>query len=164
MPGFTDQLEAILPDLWRYAFSLLRDRDGADDLVQDSVERMLRKRPLWQSSRALRPWAFAILRNIYRNQCRDGARRMALPLEAAATLGEPPQAEGRLDLAETVARIAALPEDQREALLLVVAGGLSYKEAAQVLDIPMGTLMSRLSRARRRLAAEPVRPSLRSVS
>lgn len=169
MFGFSQKLEAILPDLWRYAYSLTRDRDRADDLVQDCVERALRKRSLWQSSRALKPWAMKILLNIYRTDCQVAGRRSFVPLDDASgpALQVAPNAEARLELSQVSARIDRLPADQRDALLLVVLGGVSYAEAAEILDIPQGTLMSRISRARKRLSEDTERsvpaPHLRSV-
>lgn len=150
MADFEDQIRACLPDLWRYAYSLTRNRDQADDLVQDCAERALKKRHLWDPSGSLRGWLATILLNIRRNQLRSGLVRKpaepldALPFEPAAT----ETLSGRLDLQDTLRALARLPEEQRDALTIVVLAGLSYKEAADTLDIPVGTLMSRISRAR----------------
>lgn len=153
MKQFKQQLQACLPDLWRYAFALCRDRTLADDLVQDCAERALRKHALWQQEGELKPWLMKMLLNLYRNQLRTQSRRPRLvamddiTVEPAATEA----LEGKLALAQTARAIQTLPQEQREALLMVVLGGVSYKQAAEALDVPMGTLMSRLGRARAKL-------------
>ncbi len=169
MRDFEAELNACLPDLWRYAMSLSRDRDAADELVQDCLERAWRKRWMWQRSRPLKPWLMKILLNLWRNHLRRGRAvtvdHATLQETLPAVLATP---EERLHLAEVTREIARLPVDQREALLLVVVGGLSYGDAADALGIPAGTLMSRLSRARARLrkAAEvaTARNKIRSVT
>jgi RNA polymerase sigma-70 factor (ECF subfamily) len=169
MSDFATELETCLPDLWRYALSLTRDRDLADDIVQDCLERAWRKRLLWRSSRPLKPWLMKVLLNTYRNHLRRHRLRAVSSDEMAADLVPAVIAtpEERLHAAEITARVTQLPDDQREALLLVVVGGLSYADAAGALGIPQGTLMSRLSRARARLRTEPeergARPKIRSV-
>lgn len=171
MSDFATELEICLPDLWRYAMSLTRDRDLADDIVQDALERAWRKRWLWRASQPIKPWLMKILLNTWRNHLRRAPTRAAaqaveLTPEIAPALVATP--EERLHAAEVTARVATLPGDQREALLLVVVGGMSYAEAAATLDIPRGTLMSRLSRARARLREEPAatqaRQKIRSVT
>jgi len=153
MKPFQLQLQACLPDLWRYAFSLCRDRALADDLVQDCAERALRKQALWQQEGELKPWLMRMLLNIFRNQLRSQNRRPRLvaldemTVEPAATEA----LEKKLHLAQTARAMQELPDDQREALLMVVLGGVSYRQAAEALDVPMGTLMSRLGRARAKL-------------
>ncbi len=151
MGDFLDEMTACVPALRRYAHALTRNADRADDLVQDCLERAIRKRRLWRPTGPLRAWLFRMLLNLYRNDLR-GRRRQeaaALPIEnLAAEPATPPAQPGRIALAEMERAIAALPEDQREALLLVVLDGMSYAEAAAVLEIPAGTLMSRLGRAR----------------
>jgi len=153
MDTFQDHLEAALPDLWRYAFALTRDHARADDLVQDCAERALRKRRLWKPSGPLKPWLMRIMLNIFRNDLRTPAtRRTLIPVdEMADHIAAPDQLDDQLQLSATMRAIDVLPKDQREALLLVVLGGLSYTDAAGALDIPIGTLMSRLGRARKRL-------------
>lgn len=160
MRSFQTSLEACLPDLWRYAYSLCFDKARADDLVQDCAERALRKRQMWDPSRPLKPWLMVILLNIHRNTRRRDTFLRLVPEDDAPTTAAPATTEARLDLADTARAIQMLPPEQRDALLLVVIGGLSYKEAAETLDIPAGTLMSRIGRARRNLrhmtAADPV--------
>ncbi len=153
MPEFRSQLQDCLPDLWRYAYALTRDRNMADDLVQDCAERALRKRDLWKQTGALKPWLMKMLLNLYRNQLRTQSRRPQLV--AMDDMHHDPAAPDALDqklaLSQTARAIKKLPDDQREALLLIVLGGVSYKQAAVALNVPLGTLMSRLGRARAKL-------------
>lgn len=167
MPGFLDDIETSIPALRRYARALTGNADRADDLVQDCLERAITKQSLWRPVGPLRPWLFKIMINLHRNEWRR--RRGSPEPEALDTLPfEPasPASQGaRLALAETAAALDRLPADQREALLLVVLEGMSYAEAAGALDIPVGTLMSRIGRAREalRAMADGTGPKLRSV-
>ena len=167
MSALLDEIEGHVPALRRYARALTHDTDLADDLVQDSLERAIRKRDLWRPSGSLRAWLFRILLNVYRNDLRTRRRIHAVtPLGAPrAEAGVPAAQHTRLALAETARAMQALPNEQREALLLVAVEGMSYAEAAAVLDIPSGTLMSRLARARAALrrATEEGPPRLRTV-
>jgi RNA polymerase sigma-70 factor (ECF subfamily) len=147
-------IEAEIPRLRRFALALTRDRETADDLVQDCIARAL---AAWATRRgddaALRPWLFAILHNRWRSrQQREWARPDRVSLEDT---GDGPETSGgqweRLELRDLDAALARLPEDQRALLLLVGIEGLSYEEAARVQGIPLGTVMSRLARARDRL-------------
>lgn len=150
MTQFLDEIEGNVPALRRYARALTRNADRADDLVQDCIERAIRKQSLWQPTGTLKSWLFRILLNLYRNELRV-ARRRGEHVAVETLLIEPsvaPAQPGRIALAEMARAIDALAVDQREALLLVVLEGLSYADAAGVLGIPMGTLMSRLGRAR----------------
>jgi RNA polymerase sigma-70 factor (ECF subfamily) len=155
MQQFLDEIEGSVPALRRYARALTRNADRADDLVQDCIERAIRKQALWQPTGSLQSWLFRMLLNIYRNDLRHQRRRSdQTPLDTM--LVEPavaPAQPGRIALAEIARAIDTLATEQREALLLVVLEGLSYSEAAEVLSIPMGTLMSRLGRARAALRA-----------
>jgi len=147
---FLDEIESHVPALRRYARALARNADRADDLVQDCIERAIRKQALWKPTGSLKSWLFRILLNLYRNELRT-ARRHGEHVPVETLLVEPaiaPAQPGRIALAEMARAIDALAAEQREALLLVVLEGLSYAEAADVLAIPMGTLMSRLGRAR----------------
>ena len=168
MVSFHQQLQDSLPDLWRYAFALTRDRVRADDLVQDCAERALRKRALWLPGRPLKPWLMKMLLNILRNDHARGQGRVMVAFEEEMAESRPLiDTEGRLELAATARAVARLPQEQREALLLVAVGGLDYNDAAKALSIPVGTLMSRLSRARGRLRqwrAEGETPNVRSIS
>jgi RNA polymerase sigma-70 factor, ECF subfamily len=165
---FLDEIEGCIPALRRYARALTRDADRADDLVQDCIERAIRKRRLWSPTGPLRAWLFKMLLNIYRNDIRQRRRRgEQVPLEAMLVEPAVPAPQpGRIALAEMARAVDSLPVDQREALLLVVLEGASYHEAAGILGIPAGTLMSRLGRARaalRALTGAHDEPRLRTV-
>ena len=168
MTQFLDEIEAAVPALRRYARALTRDTDRADDLVQDCLERAIRKRSLWRPTGPLQAWLFRILLNIHRNNARTLRRRGdhialdAMPIEPSTPATQP----GRVALAELGRALDTLPLEQREALLLVVLDGASYTEAAAILAIPAGTLMSRLGRARaalRTLTGNTEEPRLRTV-
>lgn len=168
MSEFLSEIEACVPALRRYARALTRNADAADDLVQDCLERAIARRGLFRPQGPVRAWLFTILLNLYRNGLRANRRRgemVALDDIPAEPLTPAPQ-PGHMALAETARAIDALPLDQKEALLLIVLEGVSYAEAAGILDIPQGTLMSRLSRARaalRSAAGVPGEAYLRTV-
>jgi RNA polymerase sigma-70 factor, ECF subfamily len=165
---FLDEIEESVPALRRYARSLTRNADRADDLVQDCLERAIRKQSLWRPTGSLRSWLFRILLNLYRNELRTSRRRGEhVPVETL--LVEPavaPAQPGRIALSEMARAIDTLAAEQREALLLVVLDGMSYADAAETIGIPIGTLMSRLGRARaalRNLTGSGDEPRLRTV-
>lgn len=137
--------------LRRYARALTGDRAAADDLVQDTLERALSRFHLWRQGSDLRAWLFTIMHNVYVNQIRSRMRHQheALdePAADAVRAHEPDWAELR-DIDDALAK---LPDDQRAVVLLVGLEQFTYEEAARVLDIPIGTVMSRLSRGRERL-------------
>lgn len=165
---FLDEIAASVPALRRYARALTRDADRADDLVQDCLERAIDKQRLWAPTGPLQAWLFKILLNLYRNDTRRERRRgVHVPIDALVVEPAVPAPQpGRIALAEMSRALDTLPADQREALLLVVLEGVSYEEAATILGIPAGTLMSRLSRARAALRAKTGAsegPRLRSV-
>lgn len=142
-----DEIEAAIPSLRRYAHALTGNRDSADDLVQDCLERALARRADFRAEGPVRAWLFRILVNRHR----DLIRRNPVALMAVEDIpeqGRPGGQEGHLALREVQSAIARLPTDQRHVLLLVALEGLSFDEAASLLDIPRGTLMSRLARAR----------------
>lgn len=153
MSDFLAEIERSVPSLRRYARALLRDRDLADDLVQDCLERALSRRHLWRPNGTTRGWLFTILHNLYANDMRRRAARPGpLPIEAVeAGLGYPAEQADRLAARDTIQALMLLPVEQRQVILLVALEGLSYKEVAELLDIPIGTVMSRLSRGRERL-------------
>ena len=154
---FTDSLIAALPSLRRFALSLARQPDIADDLVQITVERALAARDRYDPTTPLGAWLFRILRNAFIDMTRRtrtrGTETDIFAVPEAATVDGPRDTEARVMLAQTMAAMRDLPEDQRAILTLVCMEDLSYAEAAHALDIPVGTVMSRLSRARRALAA-----------
>lgn len=168
MSQVLDEIEECVPALRRFARALTHDADHADDLVQNCLERAIRKRGLWRPSGSVRSWVFRILVNIHRNELRRSRRTpAALPLDLV-TGPEPAAPEiqpARLALAETARAMQALSLEQRQVLLLVAVEEMSYVEAAAALSIPVGTLMSRLARARAalRVLTETDAPRLRSV-
>jgi RNA polymerase sigma-70 factor (ECF subfamily) len=159
--AFRSSLQAAIPALRRYARALTRDAETADDLVQDTLVRALRSEHLFHEGN-VRSWLYTILTNLNRNRLRTLARRPALsPIEEGDAAMSGPEAGGR----DIERALATLVEDQRAALLLVVLEGLSYREVAEVQGVPIGTVMSRLARARTQLKAylDGERPSLRRV-
>ena len=140
-----------VPALRRYARVLTGDAWAADDLVQDTLERACDKWSLWRPGTDLRAWLFTLMHNLYLNQRRGAAARAVLvPIdELQADLAAPAaERDAAIDLQRCLQQ---LPDDQRAALLLVALEDLPYADAARVLGVPPGTLMSRLSRARARL-------------
>jgi len=144
-------LTACIPRLRRYARALLGDRAGADDLVQDTMERGWHKLPSWRRGGDMRAWLFGIMHNLHV----DRQRQPSLPTvelseELQGSLSAPATGD-RLEIRDMQAALQLLPAEQREVLLLVALEDMSYEEVAAVLNIPPGTVMSRLSRARERL-------------
>lgn len=169
-----DALAPLVPALRRYARGLLRDRNAADDLVQECLERALDRWDQRRNVRDPRPWLFSILHNLAISQLRQQRRRGlhvaiedAGPLSSGRSLGQ----EQSVQHAELLRALARLTDEHRTVLLLVAVEDLSYAEAAEVLGVPLGTVMSRLSRARealgRLLEGEPPvrerRPTLRRL-
>lgn len=146
-------LIAEIPRLRRYAIALLRDRIAADDLVQDVVLRALDRLHLWREGTNMRTWLFTIMHNLHANDMRRLSRTADnQPLEGAAlSRGTPPEQEAAVELSQLSDAIAALPLPQRQVVLLVGLEGFSYADAAETLDVPVGTVMSRLSRTREEL-------------
>ena len=156
------QIEPVIPALRRYARTLVRNRATADDLVQDCLERAVSH---WDQRRDRdnpRPWLFAILHNLATSQFRRAATRgqhVSIDEAGEHETGQSAAQEQNLMYQDVVRKLAKLPEEQRAVLLLVAVEDLSYAEAARVLDIPVGTVMSRLSRAREKLQQELERPA-----
>lgn len=156
-----------IPRLRRYSRALTGDRSAADDLVQDTLERALSRFHLWRQGSDLRAWLFTIMHNIYVNQARSRARHPHEPLDEAAAEAmhsRDPDWAGLRDIDDALSRLSG---EQRAVLLLVGLEQFTYEEAAQVLDIPLGTVMSRLSRGRERLrlmlAGDPTAATLKVV-
>jgi RNA polymerase sigma-70 factor (ECF subfamily) len=162
LAAFGKMVEATIPALRRYARALTRDADVADDLVQDTLVRALRSEHLFHGGE-VRSWLYTILTNLNRNRLRSLARRPTIsPLED----NDAPDLAGPEAGARDIERaLATLVEDQRNALLLVVLEGLSYREVAEVQGVPIGTVMSRLARARMQIKAylDGERPALRRI-
>jgi RNA polymerase sigma factor (sigma-70 family) len=149
-------VEPLIPALRRYARALVRNDATADDLVQDCLERAVSR---WHQRREgdPRPWLFTILHNLAVNQFRQAKTRgqhVTIEETSENDLGQDAVQERKLMYQDVLNRLARLPEDQRAVLLLIAVEDLSYADAAKVLDIPVGTVMSRLSRARERLQQE----------
>jgi len=157
MPNVTSQIVACIPALRRYARGLTRNKEDADDLVQDTLERAWRRHALWQQRGDLRAWLFSILHNRFVDRVRALRASPAEPMDSETGSGEgiavPARAtqSDRLEVRDLDAALARLVPDQREVLLLVAVEQMSYEQIAGVLNIPLGTVMSRLSRAREQL-------------
>lgn len=146
------QVVALVPRLRRYARALIRDRALADDLVQDTLERAWTKLHLYRRGTDLRAWLFTVMHNVYVNQRR--AEREMVELDAAEMEDAAGASPGDgLEIRDLERALQRLPEEQRQVLLLVALEEMSYDEAARTLGVPIGTVMSRLSRARERLRA-----------
>jgi RNA polymerase sigma-70 factor (ECF subfamily) len=143
-----------IPRLRRYARALLRDRDGADDLVQDCLERALTRLDNWQSGENPRRWLFTIMHHLFIDRMRKVSRRgetAMLPLDADEAMAAPAEQFGNAASREIVDALQAIGPDRRAALVLVSIEGFSYAEAANILGVPAGTLMSRIARGREEL-------------
>ncbi len=154
---FARDLVALLPRLRRFALSLSRRADLADDLVQVTAERAYAARDRFDPATRMDSWCFRILRNAWLDGLRrDQSRGPQVDIADAPDAGEVDGVavtESRLMLQAVMSAMDRLPQDQREVLMLVCVEELSYKEAAAILDIPLGTVMSRLSRGRLALAS-----------
>jgi RNA polymerase sigma-70 factor (ECF subfamily) len=152
------EIVELLPRLRRLARALARSPADADDLVQATVERALSHRGQWRPGTRLDSWMFRIMKNAWIDETRARSRRTAVlaPEEAGERVGDAGAAavEDRLAVSEVARAMSRLPDDQRLAVALVLVEGLSYKEAASVLQVPEGTLTSRLVRGRSALLAD----------
>ena len=160
-----DLIVPYIPNLRRYARALVGDRDGADDLVQDTLERAVRKFHLWRPG-DLRAWLFSIMHNVFVNQLK--ARKIPTDVEIDETIAAPASSVSGLDLQDLQRALGTLAPEQREVVLLVALEDMSYADVSRALGIPMGTVMSRLSRGRERLRrvmnGEPARAGLKVVT
>jgi RNA polymerase sigma-70 factor, ECF subfamily len=144
MSDFEEMLEQEIPRLRRDARALTRNPAAANDLVQSTLVRALAKRHLWQPGTNLRHWLFTILHNQRVSELRSLIREQR-------ALGDGPDLDGQISLLELDRAIAALPEARRRVVLLIGLEGVTYNEAATTLGLPVGTIRSRLARARRTL-------------
>lgn len=163
------QLPRLVPRLWRFALRLTGNSHDAEDLVQRTCVRALERRAQWRAGSAMLSWLFAIEHSIWLNELRSAQRRRSASLhgdpdgegfdrfEAAA--GNP---ELDLHCRQVVQAVEALPDAQRSVMLLVAVEGLSYREAAEVLGVPIGTVMSRLARARLSVGQRFLQPATAS--
>jgi RNA polymerase sigma-70 factor (ECF subfamily) len=148
-----EDLLASIPNLRAFAVSLAGNAERADDLVQETLMKAWAKFDTFQEGTNLRAWLFTILRNEFYSQVRKRGREVEDAEGAyAARLASQPAQSGHMDMSDFRAALAQLPSDQREALILVGASGFSYEEAAEICECAVGTIKSRVSRARTRLS------------
>jgi RNA polymerase sigma-70 factor, ECF subfamily len=153
-PDLKHALAELMPRLRRFGLALTGSPADADDLVQAAYERALQRSAQLRSESRLDAWVYSIMRNLWTDERRARRLRYHESMEAAAeVVGEHGEAvvEGRITLAAVRRSLAELPEEQRTVLVLVCVDGLSYKQTAATLDIPIGTVMSRLARGRQAL-------------
>jgi len=154
MAGSVALMEECIPALRRYASALLRDRQDVDDLVHECLVRALDRLHTLRDDAEMRPWLFAIMHNLYASRVRrrqTQGQPLSVDTVAGQALAAPPRQEEHLGVRDVMRAVERLPEDHRAVLLLVTVEDLSYAEAARVLGIPIGTVMSRLARARERV-------------
>jgi len=153
MTDFANMVSEHIPNLRRYARVLVRDSIHAEDLVQDCLERAISREHLWQPGTNLRAWLFTIQHNLYINQYlrRGGATTLVPLLEEHSMVSSPPRQFHNMALQDLARAFDGLPRQEQQVVLLVGLEGMQYEDAAQTLGVPMGTVKSRLSRARRRL-------------
>ena len=142
----------LIPRLRRYARAPAGDRARADDLVQDTLERAWNKFHLWRPGSDLRAWLFTVMHNVHVNQVR-ASRDHAMLDDEGPEMAVAGVQGASLEIRDLERALAVLPPEQREVLLLIALEDMSYVEVATMLDIPIGTVMSRLSRAREKLRA-----------
>jgi RNA polymerase sigma-70 factor (ECF subfamily) len=154
---FEDELSGLLPRLRRFAHGLSRNPADADDLTQQTIERALRARDQWEPGTRLDSWAYKIMRNLWIDTARARSRKekFEAPPEAVESIGEDPREgiEASLDLQRVMAAMTRFPDEQREVVALILIEGFGYREAAEMLDLPIGTVSSRLVRGRTALLA-----------
>lgn len=147
-------IEPLIPALRRYAYALVREHAAADDLVQDTLEKALLQWAQRRSDGDLRAWLFTILRNLHIGAHRQSQRRgVAVAIDDADIPEAASNQDAILEANDVLTAIDQLPEEQKSLLLLVGVEDFSYDEAARILSLPLGTVMSRLSRARQKLRA-----------
>jgi RNA polymerase sigma-70 factor (ECF subfamily) len=150
--SFEEALAALLPRLRRFAHGLSRNPADADDLTQATIERALRSKAQWTSGTRLDSWTYRIMRNLWIDSARSRSRKekFEAPPEEADTVGADPgeAMNASIDLRRVMAALQRLPEDQREVVALILVEGFGYRETAELLDLPIGTVSSRLVRGR----------------
>lgn len=148
MTHFQDMLIDEVPALQRFALRLTRNREEAEDLVQDCLMRALEKHHLFQPGSNLRAWLFTMMSNLFISGKRSAASRLVVPLDPEMEEQAPPAQLDRLQLRELESALARLRPEQRAVVMLVGVEGMHYRHAAAKLGIPIGTVRSRLARAR----------------
>ncbi|MEQ8480527.1 MAG: RNA polymerase sigma factor [Hoeflea sp.] len=150
--SFKREMLAALPSLRAFAVSLSRRHDRADDLVQETVMKAWSKQESFQPGTNMRAWLFTILRNEFYSQMRRKGRELPDPDGLFAdNLASHPEQYGKMDLADFKSALDQLPDDQREAIVLIGASGFAYEEAAAIAGVAVGTIKSRVNRARVKL-------------
>jgi RNA polymerase sigma-70 factor (ECF subfamily) len=156
-PSFEDQLSALLPRLRRFAHALSRNPADADDLTQSAIERALLSKTQWQAGTRLDSWCYRIMRNLWIDTVRAQTRRTAreAPEEEGMSVGEDPRdaMDASVDLKRILTAMERLPDEQREIVALILIEGFGYREVSEMLDLPIGTVSSRLVRGRTALLA-----------
>ena len=152
-PDLISSAELIqhIPRLRRYARALARDTARADDLVQDTLERALAKLDLWHPGSDLRAWLFTVMHNLFVNQLRAPGSQTLCELDEASDIPVSGGQTEALAVRDIHAALAKLPAEQREVMLLIGLEQFAYADAARIIGVPLGTVMSRLSRARERM-------------
>lgn len=148
--SFEDELVALLPRLRRFAHSLSRSAADADDLTQATIERAIRSRDQWTPGTRLDSWTYRIMRNLWIDTARSRSRKEKLEAspEEALQVGMDGAIHASAELAEVMAAMQRLPDEQREVVSLILIEGFGYREAAELLELPIGTVSSRLVRGR----------------
>jgi len=150
--SFENELVALLPRLRRFAHGLSRSPADADDLTQATIERALRSRDQWRPGTRLDSWAYRIMRNLWIDTARARSRRdrVEAPEEEAERVGQDPTAgmDAAVDLSRMMLAMQRLPDEQREVVALILVEGFGYRETAEMLGVPIGTVSSRLVRGR----------------
>jgi RNA polymerase sigma-70 factor (ECF subfamily) len=157
LSSFEDQLAALMPRLRRFAHALSRNPADADDLTQAAIERALRSKAQWREGTRLDSWCYRIMRNLWIDTARARSRKEKLeaPPEEAERVGDDPREamDASLDLKRMMAAMELLPDEQREVVALILIEGFGYREVSEMLDLPIGTVSSRLVRGRTALLA-----------
>lgn len=155
--AFEQDLTELLPRLRRFAHALSRNGADADDLTQATVERALRSREQWQPGTRLDSWLYRIMRNLWIDTARARRRKEKneAPEEEAEGVGDDPRGamEAAIELKRAMAAMEKLPDEQREVVALILIEGFGYREVAEMLDLPIGTVSSRLVRGRTAMLA-----------
>jgi len=147
-----------IPRLRRYARALTRDHHAVDDLVQDTLERALNKLHLWRPDSDMRAWLFSVMHSVFVNQWHVPRLELDYDPKGMPDIAVQAPNFGRIEIGEMEKALQSIPREQRDVLLLVAVEEMSYEQTAEMLAIPIGTVMSRLSRAReklRQLVREP---------
>ena len=149
---FESELTQLLPRLRRFAFALSRNGADADDLAQATIERALRSSDQWQPGTRLDSWLYRIMRNLWIDTVRSRGRREKheAPEDATKDVGEDPREamHASMELQRAIAAMERLPDEQREVVALILIEGFGYREVSEMLDLPIGTVSSRLVRGR----------------